>query len=104
MNIYNFLLSEILKFISITKLNYYKFLTDILDNYKNVNLLLIKTEMTPEQFQIIKEQISEIREYREVLSRLFKSRVSLNQAIADWFEKGFHKGFEKSKNPTKNIP
>ena len=59
--------------------------------------------MTPEQFQIIKEQISEIREYREVLSRLFKSRVSLNQAIADWLEKGFHKGSAKSENPIKNI-
>lgn len=43
--------------------------------------------MTPEQLKIVKEHFSEIREYREVLSKLFKYRVSFNQAVADWFEK-----------------
>lgn len=47
--------------------------------------------MTPEQLKIVKNNITEIREYREVLSRLFKYRVSLNQAIADWFQNGYHK-------------
>ena len=60
--------------------------------------------MTPEQIQVIKEQISEIREYREVLSKLVKSRVSLNQAIADWLEKGFHKTFIKNGTLSKTIP
>ena len=46
--------------------------------------------MTPEQLKIVKSNISEIQEYREVLSRLFKYRVSLNQAIVDWFDKGYH--------------
>ena len=52
--------------------------------------------MTPEQHKIVKEHISEINEYREVLSKLFKQRITLNQAIADWFEKDFHnkKGFK----------
>ena len=51
--------------------------------------------MTPEQLKIVKEHISEIREYREVLSNLFKYRVSFNQAIADWFEKEFYKETRK---------
>lgn len=53
--------------------------------------------MTPEQLKIVKEHISEIREYREVLSKLFKYRVSFNQAIADWFEKDFYKKIRKKK-------
>ena len=88
---------------SIKKLNYHKFLTDILDKHKNVNLNYnFKIEMTPEQLKIIKEHIPEIREYREVLSRLFKYKVSLNQAIADWFEKGFHKKFGENKGSFKS--
>jgi len=51
--------------------------------------------MTLEQLKIVKEHISEIREYREVLSNLFKYRVSFNQAIADWFEKEFYKETRK---------
>ena len=58
--------------------------------------------MTKEELRIVKEQISEIREYREVLSRLFKYRVSLDQAIADWFEKGFHKKYTRNESPLKN--
>ena len=58
--------------------------------------------MTPEQLKIIKEHIPEIREYREVLSRLFKYKVSLNQAIADWFEKGFHKKFGENESSFKS--
>ena len=46
--------------------------------------------MNSDELKIVKEQISEIKEYREVLSTLFKRRVSLDQAIADWFERGFH--------------
>jgi len=52
-------------------------------------------KMNSKQLRVIQEQISEIKEYREVLARLFKHRISLDQAIADWFEKGFHKRYLK---------
>ena len=51
--------------------------------------------MNSKQIEIAIEHISEINEYREVLSRLFKQPVSLDQAIADWFEKEFHKKYSQ---------
>ena len=59
----------------------------------------VEIKMTSEQLRLVKERISEIMEYREVLSRLYKYQISLNQAIADWFEKGFHEKLSKSGNP-----
>ncbi len=53
--------------------------------------------MNTTQHKLVKEHISEINEYKEVLIRLFKQPVTLDQAIADWFEKGFHKKYSKEK-------
>ena len=39
---------------------------------------------------IIRERIHEIQQYRQVLSELLGYRVSLDQAIDDWFDHGFH--------------
>ena len=52
--------------------------------------MIIMRKMNSKQLRIVQKQISEIKEYREVLARLFKHRISLDQAITDWFEKGFH--------------
>ncbi|MFC1477303.1 hypothetical protein ACFL6L_02440 [candidate division KSB1 bacterium] len=38
---------------------------------------------------LVKEHIHEIIKYRAVLSNALKKRVTLEQAAADWFEKGF---------------
>jgi len=40
---------------------------------------------------IIKKHIHEIIEYRAVLSNVLKRRVSIEQAAADWLEKGYAK-------------
>ena len=39
---------------------------------------------------IIRERIHEIQQYRKVLSEMLGHRISLDQAIDDWFEHEFH--------------
>ncbi|MFC1729100.1 hypothetical protein ACFL6I_02075 [candidate division KSB1 bacterium] len=40
---------------------------------------------------ILKKHIHEIIEYRAVLSNVLKRKVTLEQAMADWMEKGYAK-------------
>ena len=45
--------------------------------------------MTPDQKELVKKHIPEICTYRTVLSEMLKHPVSMDQAIADWLEKGY---------------
>lgn len=52
--------------------------------------------MTSNEKEIIKKHLSEIIKYQAVLSNILKRKVTVEQAIADWIEKGFHNKFEKN--------
>lgn len=46
--------------------------------------------MADKHHRLVQERIGEICHYRKILSRLVKHPVTLEQAIADWFERGYH--------------
>lgn len=47
--------------------------------------------MTKREMEIARKQINSIQEYRKVLSNILHHPVSLDQAIADWIEHGYHR-------------
>ena len=55
--------------------------------------------MTKKDMEIARKQINSIQEYRKVLSQILHHPITLDQAIADWFEHGYHRG-TLANNPT----
>jgi len=46
--------------------------------------------MTNQDRRVVQQRIGEICRYRQALTRMVKHPVTLEQAITDWFDRGYH--------------
>ncbi|MFC1553570.1 hypothetical protein ACFL7D_02950 [candidate division KSB1 bacterium] len=51
--------------------------------------------MDKKDLNIAKQHINEVIEYQTVLSIMLRHKVSIQQAMVDWIEKGFAKKYYK---------
>lgn len=54
--------------------------------------------MKTSDLKIAKRHMTEILEYQAVLSHMLKRKISIEQAMTDWIEKGYAKQHRKKVN------
>jgi len=54
--------------------------------------------METSDLEIAKRHMDEILEYQAVLSHMLKRKISIEQAMTDWIEKGYAKQYSKKDN------
>ena len=58
-------------------------------------VILVMYIMKKQDVEIAKQHMDEILEYRAVLSYMLKRKITIEQAMADWIDKGYVNRYRK---------